>query len=115
MISNKVLEAIDDEIKRFVSEGHQKATAILQGQRTILDDMAQALLVRETLDAKDIAKLMDGEHIITDEEMKTYEAAKASGLGGGEADGPRDDQKLATAAMETAGVPGPLNAMPLGT
>ena len=115
MISNKVLEAIDDEIRRFVSEGHQKAHAILQGQRKVLDDMALALLVRETLDAKDIAKVMAGEQIVTPEDLETYEASKKISVAESETDGPREEQKLATAAMESGEMPSHLNAMPLGT
>ena len=115
MISDKVLEAIDDEIKRFVSDGHKKAHLILNEQRKILDEMAQALLVRETLDAKDIGKLMAGEQVVSEEDLQTYEAAKKMARIESESDGPREDKKLATAAMDGGGVAGNLNAMPLGT
>lgn len=74
--SNKVLEDIDDEVKRFVTEGYERATKILQEKREILDNMSEALLIRESLDAKEIGQLMAGDKIISDAERQEYENQK---------------------------------------
>jgi cell division protease FtsH len=71
--SNKILEAIDDEVRRFVTEGYQRARTILENNRPILDNMSEALLIRETLGAKEIEQLMRGEVIISEEERQQYE------------------------------------------
>ncbi|HET7105847.1 MAG TPA: ATP-dependent zinc metalloprotease FtsH [Candidatus Acidoferrum sp.] len=51
---------IDREVKRIVSDGYEKAKSILSGNRDLLDRIAQALLVREVLDANEVKLLMEG-------------------------------------------------------
>jgi len=51
---------IDREVKRIVSEGYEKAKSILSSNRELLDRIAQALLVREVLDANEVKLLMEG-------------------------------------------------------
>jgi len=50
---------IDREVKRIVSDGYEKAKSILSSNRELLDRIAQALLVREVLDANEV-KTSDG-------------------------------------------------------
>jgi len=50
-------EMIDNTVKKLVEEGFKRAHAILERNRTILEKCARELLARETLDAKDLAKL----------------------------------------------------------
>jgi cell division protease FtsH len=51
---------IDREVKRIVSGGYEKAKNILSTNRELLDRIAQALLVREVLDANEVKLLMEG-------------------------------------------------------
>jgi cell division protease FtsH len=51
---------IDREVKRIVSDGYEKAKSILSSNRDLLDRIAQALLVREVLDANEVKLLMEG-------------------------------------------------------
>lgn len=70
--SNKVLEEIDSEVRRFVTEGYQKATAILREKRHTLDLMTEALLIRESMGIVEIDAIMAGDPLITDEEQEEY-------------------------------------------
>ena len=51
---------IDKEVKRIVSEAYEKAHNLLETNRDTLDRIAQALLVREVLDANEVKMLMEG-------------------------------------------------------
>jgi cell division protease FtsH len=51
---------IDKEVKRIVSEAYEKARNLLETHRDTLDHIAQALLVREVLDANEVKMLMEG-------------------------------------------------------
>jgi cell division protease FtsH len=51
---------IDQEVKRIVSQGYERAKAILSDNRTILANVAEALLEREVLDAEDVKAIIDG-------------------------------------------------------
>jgi cell division protease FtsH len=51
---------IDREVKRIVSDGYEKAKSILSNNRELLDRIAQALLIREVLDANEVKLLMEG-------------------------------------------------------
>ncbi|WP_438461936.1 ATP-dependent zinc metalloprotease FtsH [Marinomonas sp. PE14-40] len=51
---------IDAEVKDIISTCYQKATQILEDNRSKLDVMADALMQYETIDAKQIKEIMDG-------------------------------------------------------
>jgi len=59
--SEATAEMIDGEISRIVTESYDKTCTILREHRDILDKMAQELLERETIDAKDIARILGEE------------------------------------------------------
>ncbi len=58
--SDKTAIDIDDEIKRIIEEQHEQALAILRDKRETLDQLAHALLERETLDQEEIRAVIDG-------------------------------------------------------
>ncbi|HQP39242.1 MAG TPA: cell division protein FtsH, partial [Polyangiaceae bacterium] len=58
--SDKTAIDIDDEIKRIVEEQHEQALAVLRDKRETLDQLAHALLERETLDQEEIRAVIDG-------------------------------------------------------
>jgi cell division protease FtsH len=51
---------IDQEVKKFVENGYQRAKTILTENREALLRIAQALLVREVLDASEVRLLIEG-------------------------------------------------------
>lgn len=62
-ISSTTQKKIDDEIHRLVDEAHQKALKILTENMDKLHAMAQALLDREILNAKEIDRIMEGKEL----------------------------------------------------
>ncbi|HEV2177203.1 MAG TPA: ATP-dependent zinc metalloprotease FtsH [Terriglobia bacterium] len=51
---------IDQEVKRFVTTGYQRAKDILSSNREALTRIAEALLVREVLDVSEVKMLVEG-------------------------------------------------------
>lgn len=78
--SNSLLETIDSEVRGIVTTAYDKAYKILEDNRTILDNMAEALLIRETLGSEEIDELLKGDPIIDDEERREYEIRKKEAL-----------------------------------
>jgi cell division protease FtsH len=58
--SDEIAREIDDEIRRIVEEAHQTAKDILVERRETLETISSILLERETIDAEEFAKLLDG-------------------------------------------------------
>jgi cell division protease FtsH len=58
--SEETARVIDGEVQRIVMEAYAHAKEILHEKREILVTLAEALLVRETLDASDVLELMRG-------------------------------------------------------
>ncbi len=56
-VSDEVANAIDEEVRRLITQAHDEAREILSMHRQALDDIANALLEKETLDAAEIAVL----------------------------------------------------------
>jgi len=51
---------IDEEVKKLVTEGYDKAKVVLSENPETLERIAQALIEREVLDAPEIALLLEG-------------------------------------------------------
>jgi len=51
---------IDKEVKRIVNQGYERAKNLLSSNRDTLERIAQALLVREVIDANEVKLLMEG-------------------------------------------------------
>ena len=49
---------IDDEIKRFVDEAHQRVRKILSERRTVLDDLARLLSQKESVQGEELRQMM---------------------------------------------------------
>ncbi len=72
--SDEIAREIDDEIRRIVEEAHQTAKDLLVERREPMDAISKILLERETIDAEQFAKLLDGgseEEVFGDEEEET--------------------------------------------
>lgn len=59
--SEKTSQEIDEEVSRLVREAYAQAKAILEEKREKLKMLAEALLEKETMDGRDIEKLLSGE------------------------------------------------------
>ncbi|RZO66940.1 MAG: ATP-dependent metallopeptidase FtsH/Yme1/Tma family protein [Parvularculaceae bacterium] len=66
-ISTDTAKLIEDEIKRFVTEGYEKAREILTDRRDDWEKISQALLEFETLTGEEIEKLLKGEEIVRED------------------------------------------------
>jgi cell division protease FtsH len=58
--SDQVAFEIDSEVRRLIDEAHDEALEILQGQRGKLDEIAAALIERETIEKEDLIRLLEG-------------------------------------------------------
>jgi cell division protease FtsH len=58
--SDEIAREIDDEIRRIVEEAHQTAKDILVEKREGMDRISKILLERETIDAEQFVKLLEG-------------------------------------------------------
>jgi cell division protease FtsH len=56
--SEDTAAAIDEEVSQLVAEAYKRATAVLNGNRKVLDELAELLVERETVDADDLQELL---------------------------------------------------------
>ncbi|NMB08746.1 MAG: zinc metalloprotease, partial [Tissierellia bacterium] len=66
--SEKVASEIDNEVKRIVHEGYERAEQLLSDNIDKLHTVAEALLKLETLDADKYKRIFNGEIIIKEED-----------------------------------------------
>jgi cell division protease FtsH len=59
-ISPEMQGKIDNEVKKIIDEGYQKAVATLRTARAKLDAVAESLLKKETLESEDFEEIMGG-------------------------------------------------------
>ncbi|MFT4542033.1 MAG: cell division protease FtsH [Planctomycetota bacterium] len=62
-VSERTLQAIDDEVRRIVDEQYQAATTLLKEKRDSLDAVATALLKYETLSGDEIGAVLRGDNL----------------------------------------------------
>ena len=65
--SEETARQIDAEVRRMIDEAYKSAYDILNENHDIMHRMAAALLERETLDAEDIRKIINGQDLPPDE------------------------------------------------
>lgn len=58
-VSPQTQELIDQEIKRMLSESYERAKTILKTHSHELKQLAEALLIHETLDAEQIKNIIE--------------------------------------------------------
>lgn len=97
-VSASTKEMIENEVKRLIDEGYQRASGILKDKNEEFERLAQGLLEYETLTGEEIARVIRGEppHVDDDEDdtpdegsapsvtavPKTKPRSKSSGDGG---------------------------------
>jgi len=115
--SDSILQEIDEEVRRIVFSGYEKALEILHEKRSELNEMSEALLIRESLGSKEIQEIMAGKKIITEDEVREYEIRKEKAKEDDKADQDADIEGAAdTEEPESSDKDDkPLSAMPQGT
>src|SRR5439155_13567534 len=58
--SEKMAEAIDDEIRRLIEHAHNQAMSILEERRSVLNLMSEELITRETLEGEALERVFAG-------------------------------------------------------
>lgn len=58
--SQETAAAIDNEVRRLISEAHERALKLLQESRSILDNMSRVLVEKETIYTEEVEMLMKG-------------------------------------------------------
>ncbi|WP_068087146.1 ATP-dependent zinc metalloprotease FtsH [Polycladidibacter stylochi] len=101
-ISDETQKLVDSEVKRFVTEGLEKAEQILKDHEDQLHAIAQGLLEYETLSGDEIDKLLQGEQPVRDmgESVKTSRPASGVPNAGAKAS-EGDSEQPATEAPKT--------------
>ena len=56
--SEDTAAAIDEEVSGLVAEAYRRATEVLTGNRPVLDELAEMLVERETVDAEELQELL---------------------------------------------------------
>lgn len=69
--SDKTAAEIDDQIRKFVEDGHQLALKLLSENRKYMDTLVRVLLEKETVFAEEFEMIMDGAS--ADEVMKVID------------------------------------------
>jgi cell division protease FtsH len=59
-VSEHTARRVDEEVKRFLDEAHDRARVVLSENRDLLETIALSLLERETLDREEIELLSEG-------------------------------------------------------
>jgi cell division protease FtsH len=61
--SDETAKVIDDEVEALISEATARAHAVIKANRTKLEELTKALIEKETVEANDVAKLLQGSHM----------------------------------------------------
>ena len=56
--SEETAAAIDDEVSELVAEAYRRATTVLSANRLVLDEIAELLVEKETVDAEELQELL---------------------------------------------------------
>lgn len=76
-ISDHTAEQIDIEVRNIIDRNYDKARTLLRENRNLLDAMAEALVVRETLSSDEVDAIIDGQPLATPK--STLDAALSQG------------------------------------
>jgi cell division protease FtsH len=62
--SEETAALIDEEVRRLVDEAYQRAKQVLTSNRALLDQLAQMLMEKETVDAEELQNLLDSHEVV---------------------------------------------------
>ena len=75
--SEQTQQLVDQEVRRIVDESYEEVLGLLRENRSKLDDLALALLDRETLDGPEAYAVAGIERVLTDEDLRDATPAPA--------------------------------------
>ena len=75
--SEQTQQLVDQEVRRIVDEAYEEVLALLREHRSKLDDLAMALLDRETLEGPDVYAAAGIERVLADEALRGTAPAPA--------------------------------------
>jgi cell division protease FtsH len=61
--SDETAKVIDDEVEALITESANRARIVLKSNMEKLEELKKALLEKETVEAKEVVKLLDGSHM----------------------------------------------------
>ncbi len=61
--SDETAKVIDDEVESLISEAAERAREVIKANLTKLEKLKDALLEKETVEAEEVAKLLEGAHM----------------------------------------------------
>jgi cell division protease FtsH len=61
--SDETAKIIDDEVENLITEASHRAKIIIKANRHKLEDLKEALLEKETVEADEVMKILDGSHM----------------------------------------------------
>jgi cell division protease FtsH len=56
--SEDTAAAIDEEVSQLVADAYRRATDVLSANRAVLDELAEILVEKETVDAEELQELL---------------------------------------------------------
>ncbi len=77
--SNQVAFEVDQEVRKIIDEAHEKALSIIRERKDDVELIASALLENETLNAEQIAYLLENRHMPKEKEESFDEVKENSG------------------------------------
>jgi cell division protease FtsH len=63
--SEETAAAIDEEVRKLVETAYQRSKEVLENNRHILDQLAQILVEKETVDAEELQELLANNDVKT--------------------------------------------------
>jgi cell division protease FtsH len=102
-VSEMTAQKIDQEIRKIIDAGYDKARQVLSDSRHLLDDLAKALLHYETLNGEEIGVIMRGESI---ENMRKVDEAPAPSSSGKRGSVPTTSRPGGPSGIEPSPQPG---------
>ncbi len=101
--SDKTAAEIDDQIRKFVEDGHQLALKLLSENRKYMDTLVRVLLEKETVFAEEFEMIMDGAS--ADEVMKVIDDRTYRNFGKKNKKEKQSSQVYLAPSAETAELP----------
>jgi cell division protease FtsH len=68
-VSQKTSELVDEEVRKLLEEGHDRALAILKEKRALLGQLSALLIAVETIEGEDLIAYVDGSKPIPEPEQ----------------------------------------------
>ena len=102
--SEEIASSIDREVRNIIDKCYQEAEQLIRDNMDKMEDLAQALLEKETLEADEVAAIIEGKE---EEEIKKEKEEGSEEISGEQVMGMEKDQEK-NSSQETSGLKGNL-------